>query len=236
MSQFFSPAVVRRLVPVLRQAHYHAAPNQPVCTDVPEAPYSDKWAEQIHRTVDVVHVVAMAVEMYGPELAGLLGVAGEILAEFAAPVLGIVAGAAAPFLAIGAGYWQGRREESVAQMRRGYALGVVTGIGGESWPLVKERLFMFTAPFNSSDQDLGNVSMKAHNLGLATGFLCGHQLSGNFKKVKFFWDSIVSNASSLAKAEFARQRGLRSQYWPRDEWFDFYNAAAGAFTKLYLKE
>lgn len=213
----------------------HEELHEQICPDVPEAPYSDKWPERIHHTVDVLHIVHMVAEIYGPELTALLGVSVEVLS----PILGILAGASAPFLAIGAGYWQGRREESEIQVRRGYALGVVTGIGGESWSLVKERFLVRTAPINNFDQGRADVGMKAYNLGLAAGFLCGQKLTQNMKKVKFFWDSIGSVVSAASKAEYARtlQRyGPHSQDWPKNEWFYFYFAAAGAFTKLYLKE
>jgi hypothetical protein len=207
-----------------------------LCLDVPEAPYSDKWRDLLHRTIDAVEQVHRIIDVAGEEVAALLGVP---VASLGVLIGGITALVAAPFIAIGAPYWEGRREESVKETRRGFANGVVTGAGGESWSLVKDRLWMKRPDTNYFDQGRANEGQKAYNLGLAAGFLCGKKLTQNLKKVQFIWDSIGAGVSQGSKVDYARtlQRyGPHSQSWPQRPWLDFYYAAAGSFTKLYLKE
>jgi hypothetical protein len=124
-------------------------------------------------------------------------------------------------------------------MRRGYALGVVTGVGGEAWALVKQRLLKFKPDINSFDQGRANAGQKAYNLGLAAGYLCGKKLTRNLNKVKFFWDSVGAGVSQGSKSEYAgalQQYGPHTKDWPQKPWLDFYYAAAGSFTKNYIKE
>lgn len=68
---------------------------------IPDAPFSDSAFSLVHGAVDAVEAVHTTLGLFGVELAGLLGVSVE--------VLGTLAMAALPFLAIGASGCSGAR-------------------------------------------------------------------------------------------------------------------------------
>jgi hypothetical protein len=208
------------------------APRRPgACINIPDGPYSDRLFHAVEKTVDVAEAVHYALEIFAVELAPLLGIAVGALTAFAAP-----------FLAIGSGYAAARAKVSKQSMHRGYAWGVVTGMGGEQWDLVRSRLGRWSPVPNPADPEGGVIAQKAFNLGLATGYLCGRDAAWNPNKRKFFWDSIRSamtrddpNVRAMWHADVAKY-GARPSAWPDRDWSDFYQSAMIIFTKRYVKD
>lgn len=208
---------------------------QPMCLGIPEAPYSDALLRKLHKTVDVAEAVHVAADVFGEELVAYAGVGIEALGA----VLGIIAGAIGPLIALGMGYSEGRAEEAKVEVRRGYIEGIVTGFGGEKWPLVKERLWTWSPVRNRADEDSGVVGQKAHNLGLAAGYLCGRDSAWNPHKHNFFWSSIRANLSAADRNfwhQDVQQYGRLPSSWPKDDWSYFYSVAGGIFSRLYLRD
>jgi len=204
------------------------APRRPgACINIPEAPYSDRLFHTVEFSVDVVEAIHTAMEIFAVELAGLLGIAAGALAAFAAP-----------FLAIGSGYAEARARVSKESMSSGYAWGVVTGMGGEKWDLVRGRLGKSSPVRNDFDPEGGVIAQKAFNLGLATGYLCGRDAAWNPNKRKFFWDSIRSAMTRDDRARWhaaVEQYGTRPSGWKLDDWSWFYRSAMVIFAKRYVK-
>lgn len=210
-------------------------PKQSLCLSIPEAPYSDKTFSAVEKSIDVAESIHVAWEIFGPELAGLLGLSVSAVSIAVAAVAGI----AAPFLAIGAGYAKGWEKVSKDWSRSGYSWGVVTGASGEKWDLVKERLGQRSPVQNTFDAHAGVVAQKAFNVGLAAGYLCGRDLAWNPNKRKFFWNSIRPRFATDVRAMWHQdvlQFGDRPSSWPQLDWRNFYSQAMVIFIERYLKD
>lgn len=205
------------------------------CLDVPEGPYSDRRFESIHHTIDVLEAIHVAWEIFGPELAGLLGVS----VGAASIMVGAVVGVAGPFVAMGAGYSKAWDKISKEFTSRGYAWGVVTGAGGEKWDDVRSRVGRHSPNPNAFDQHAGVIAQKAFNVGLAAGYLCGRELAWNPHKRNFFWGSIRPKFDANLRTQWRQdvQRfGDRPISWPERHWSDFYQQAMVLFARQYLND
>jgi hypothetical protein len=189
---------------------------------IPEAPYSDKTFRLIEKSIDILDAIDTAMEIFWPELAGLLGLAFEALVPLAAMV--------GTFFAIGSGYAEARAEISRRRIRSGFALGVVMGADDRKWPYVKRRFWEYDPEPTRFDPGAGRVAQKAFNTGLATGFLQGREIVKNPKKMKFFWDSI--SASLTPDIEFSGD----PKSWRELTWRSWYVTAGSKFGSLYLKD
>jgi hypothetical protein len=186
---------------------------------------------RIHKTVDVLDAIHLAAAIFEPQLAALFGVGVGALTPILAPILGI----AAPFLALGSGYAGARDAISKERLKLGYAFGVVTGAGGQDWPVVKDRLWKKYP--DSLYPDFGKLAQTSFNSGLAAGFLCGRQLTQNLTKLKFFWASLGSVCPEF-RSQYARDLNQFGSIksWPEQYWFDFHSKAGAVFSQLYLKD
>lgn len=210
-----------------------------LCSDLPEAPYSDELFEKFHKVVDIFEAVHASLEIFAPEIEALLGFAAGMGVAALGALAGILAGIAAPFLSIGAGYAEAGAKISKDRLRRGYAVGVVTGADGQIWTLVKERLWRSRPETNDFYPHGGVIAQRAFNLGLVAGFPCGRALARNPMKKKFFWHSIGATLSPGDITEFdnaTQQFGRDPKSWPKPLWLDVYFREAASFTKLYLKD
>ena len=173
--------------------------------------------------VDAVEAVHTTLGIFGPELAGLLGVSVELL--------GTLAMAALPFLAIGAPYVEAWADISRDRTQLGFAYGVVAGADRHPWSFVK-RVFWRTSPdWNAADQHAGVVAQKAFNLGLASGFIQGRQVARNRNKWRFFWQSIVKASDPADYQIYSADK----KSWSDRQWYDYYIGIMAIFTRLYLK-
>jgi hypothetical protein len=209
--------------------------QQAMCLDVPEAPYSDRTFRSIHKSIDVLEAVHIATEIFEAELAALLGLSVGAANIAVGAVLGLVG----PLVALGAAYAAGEEKVSKEFIRRGYAWGVVTGVGGERWDLVRERLGKYSPIRNDFDPHAGVVAQRAYNIGLAAGYLCGRNLARNPRKRKFLWDSMRPRLVADLGAQWHQDVeafGVRPSSWPELHWSDFYDHAMAVFSQLYLKD
>jgi hypothetical protein len=191
---------------------------------IPEAPYSDEAFTRVHHALEAVEAVHATTIIFPVALGGLLE-------------LGLIAGAGvaaalSPFFAVGSGYAAARDKVSRERMRSGFAIGVVTGASRAGWPFVK-RLFWMYHPDPSYTFDEGNrvVAQKAFNLGLASGFIQGQQVTRSAKKLEFFWQSIRRAFTAGDNAQFSGDQ----KRWPDRRWLDYYYRVAGLFANLYLE-
>jgi hypothetical protein len=187
---------------------------------IPEAPYSDRGIEAIHKTVDVIESVHTAFEVFAPEAAGILGIAAAALTPLLAEILPF----SVPFA-------EARAEISRKNVKIGFEWGVVAGADGRKWADVKD-LFWMWSPDSNPDRDLAVVAQKALNSGLVAGFLQGREVARNPKKKEFFWRSI---GWTLSQADLGNYGGNTSG-WGRQEWLSWYIRASKSFDQLYVSD
>ena len=191
---------------------------------IPEAPYSEGMIKWVHKTIDVVDSLNTAMEIFGVELSGLLGLGVAAIAPLASWV--------GTFFALGAGYAEGRSVIARRRVRSGFAIGVVMGADGAKWPYVKRMFWEYGPESNTFDQEAGRIAQKAFNTGLATGYLQGREIADNPKKMRFFWDSISASLTPGDRSEFAGD----SKSWPELTWRNWYLTAGAKFSLIYLKD
>jgi hypothetical protein len=199
-------------------------PSNLLAFKIPEAPFSDTAFKWIHRSIDVFEQVHLALEIFGVEAAGMLGLAFTALA----PIIIWIGG----FFALGSATAEARADIARKRVRSGFAIGVVTGADRRPWPYVKQMFWEYSPETNNFDPDAGAIAQKSFNTGLVAGFLQGREVAKNQKKMKFFWDSIATTLSPGDRMQFAGD----SKLWPERLWTDWYIRAEASFTTLYLKE
>jgi hypothetical protein len=191
---------------------------------IPEAPYSDEAFKWLHKSIDVVDAVHVVAVVFEVPLAGLLGVAVEVVAPILAGLGSLALG--------GAAYAEARAKISKDRIRTGFALGFVTGADRRPWPYVKRLFWEYRAETNTFDPGAGRVAQRAFNTGLAAGFLQGRQIVSNPSKMAFFWKSLSPALTRGDRMQFSGKPDL----WPESVRRDWYYWSMGAFSKLYLKD
>ena len=162
--------------------------------------------------------------IFGPELAGLLGVSVELL--------GTLAMAALPFLAIGAPYVEAWADISRDRTQLGFAYGVVAGADRHPWSFVKRVLWRTSLDWNAADQHAGVVAQESLGSSMASGFIQGRQVARDRNKWRFFWQSIVK-ASDPADYQIY---SAAKKSWSDRQWSGcYYIGIMAIFTQLYLK-
>jgi hypothetical protein len=210
--------------------------------NIPEGPYSPAAFKKLEGSLSVFHAIHSAIDIFGPELAGL------------APGIFAAAGPVAVFVEfwvqMGNAYLEAQADVVKRASRRAFGLGVVTGADPRKWRTTKE-LFWQPQPNYQIDAFAGDGAAKkeqaAYNTGLLTGWRQGNEVAKNPKKHKFFWDGIIStlSKSSLPKfnlssvlTDFNRGEALAGQryFQARQLLTNWYITAAAQFDKLYLKD
>lgn len=187
---------------------------------IPEGPYTDAGFARLHKGLEVTEAVATTLEMFAPALAELLGAA----------VFGPAAGLVALLMSLGSGYAEAEAIVAKKNLRTGFAMGVVIGADGRTWPYAKDMFWHKTPDSNAFYPHAGVVGQRSHNLGLAAGFVQGRNLTVGQKT--FFWQSIGRALTDLDRYEF----GGQVSGWPKSLWVNWYMTAAVKFLKLYAKD
>lgn len=189
---------------------------------IPDAPYSAERFEQLHKAIDLFHGVMVTLDIFGVELAGLgiVGLGLTVLAPVAAFVGSLMAG--------GAAYADARQDAARSGLKWGFAKGFVAGADKASWKFTRDLFWMGAPEFNAFYPEAGAAKQKAFNVGLACGFVQGHQLTEGQKQ--FFWTSLKKGAG----VDLSQFSGHQS--WSNHEWVDYYTSMAAGFLKLYVKE
>lgn len=196
---------------------------------IPNAPYSDSLMKTLHKVFDAVEGAHATLEIFGVEVAGLLGVAMPIVAG--------AAGFIANLLALGAGYAEARDIVSKRAVISGFAHGVAMGADRRSWKYAKD-MFWQNNPYRYDtpmDEAIGKIGQKSFNLGLVSGFIQGRQLTAPGKpstlQEQFFWKSIGQAMTPGDRVKY----GGDAKQWPKSLWSDWYITVAGVFAALYVK-
>jgi hypothetical protein len=198
-----------------------SAESDLIAFKIPDAPYSDKWFEGLHKAIDAIKGVSLVVDIFGPSLAGLLSIP-----------IGALAAVVGNLLALGGAVAGGRAAVSRERIRVGFAKGVVMGAAGRKWRYVKDMFWEGHREDYRFDWDAGTVAQKAFNTGLAAGFLQGREIAKYRGKQQFFWDSI---RASLTRGDQYKYGGDQ-KLWPPGMWIDWYSDVAGKFIAIYLKD
>jgi hypothetical protein len=193
---------------------------------IPEAPYSDKAFERLHKFFDVIEGVHATLEILGVEVAGLLGIGVAGLLTVGGPIAGLLG----VFMALGAGYAQARAEVAKSRVKIGFAQGVVTAADNRKWSYVKPLFWERYPETNRVDPQAGRTGQQAFNLGLVSGFVQGRRLTA--KQKEFLWGSIGRALTAGDRKYYAGSRDS----WSERLWVDWYTRAAGTFFRLYVKD
>jgi hypothetical protein len=221
---------LEQLMAALGEGHLEGeTPANPaiIAFKIPEAPYSDETFKLVHKSIDIFEAIHATISIFGPKLLELLGAVGLGM-EVLAPLAGFVG----TMFALGSGYAEARAVISRQRIRSGFALGVVTGADGRTWPYVKRLFWEFAPEVNTFDQAAGKIAQQAFNMGLATGYLQGKQIAQNPAKMRFFWDSMRNTLSQGDRMQFAGD----SKSWPEQLWRAWYLRVMSSFIALYLKD
>ena len=166
--------------------------------------------------VDAVHV-GMGVL----EVAGVAGLAGE--------VLGPIAGEAAVLVAIGNAHAEAINEEITSQMLSGFSRGVVLGADHRSVDYVKWNFVKWSPVPNSVYPEYGKKFQNAYNQALFAGYAQGKKLTK--EESGAFFSDLFSRMSVNPAVTY----GPDSKQWSDKTWVDYYVEAAAVFRAHHLK-
>lgn len=158
------------------------------------------------------------------EIAGASGLAFEISA-FSVGIGGAVVG---QWFALGSGYAEAWEKVRSKREPWGFAYGVVMGSDGRS---ARDTYWYFgdkDPEGDYSDRTSGVVAQKAFNKGLRDGWVQGHVLNQNQRRL--FWRDLVNRTGH--KGEIT---GDDAKQWADGQWKSWYREMAIAFRKYHIQ-
>ena len=193
------------------------------------------WKQSRQQVVEGVEQVYDAIkkrEAAEMELLESLWEKVEEIASLAGPAevpikLG-VAGAFASFAALGAGYAAAGEELKRKEASMGFAEGLVMGVMRELPENVRDYFWREEPTPNPAFEAGAKISQYYFNGGLALGYAHGRDVQVRGLSGPFWTD---------LRTHMTRQFGdPAAENWGRQEWIDFYIAAATAFYKGHISD
>lgn len=155
----------------------------------------------------------------------LAALAGE---AFEWPIQLGVAAAAAPFLAIGAGYLEAAEEIKRKRSSIAFCEGVALGVMAETQDNVRDYFWQESPSPNPAFPEAEKLAQYYTNGGLVLGYLNGRQIFAQGQAPQF-WADVKSNLTQSFGDPSAEN-------WGRRQWIDYYIAIATAFYKGHVSE
>jgi hypothetical protein len=194
------------------------------------------WSHSRDDIVSAVEAVFSAIKDRDTEQADLMtdlwdwterlaALAGE---AYESPIELGVAGALAPFAALAAGYVEAQDEIKRKRASIAFAEGLVMGVMAETSENVRD--YFWEERPDASYQDFaeaGQLAQYYYNGGLALGYAQGKEV---------FAKGLASGFWADARKYVNGPLGDPDENWGRNDWIDYYIAAAGAFFKGHVTD